>query len=72
MPLEWHADEKKEEISNLQLNSMIGGDSYVFNTEKSIAKSLQTFLSCQVPSLATFVPLAWHGMRLEEFKIAIQ
>jgi len=51
---------------------MIGGDSYVFNTEKSIAKSLQTFLSCQVPSLATFVPLAWHGMRLEEFKIAIQ
>ena len=57
---------------NLQLNSMIGGDSYVFNLEKSIAKCFQTFLSCQVPFLATFVPLAWHGMRLEEFKIAIQ
>ena len=56
----------------MQLKSKIGGDSYVFNTKKSIAKGFQTFLSCQVPFLATFVPLAWHGMQLKEFKIAIQ
>ena len=45
MPLEWHEGGLKYEISKLQLKSMIGGDSYVFNAEKSIAKCFRTFFT---------------------------
>ncbi len=42
---------------------MIGGDFYVFNAEKSIAKCFRTFLCCQVSFLATFVAVAWHAVQ---------
>ena len=63
VPLEWHEGGLKYEISKLQLKSMIGGDSYVFNAEKSIAKCFRTFLCCQVSFLATFVAVAWHAVQ---------
>ena len=54
---------------------MIGGDSYVFNTDKSIATGFQTLLGCQLPCLATFVPHELSGtwvVKIRNFKLATE